>query len=159
MNMCLVAFCASVPVTPSIRGTTSWTEASRLLSVQFEDVIQIRQSWRRWPPRWRCLWSCSLPTAWSSSTFLIISCTWPWVRRGWLASRTVWQWWISCQGRLDSGEQSLALHVLQECANVLPLLCLLEGLKVIFLALLPRYLQENCCNANNNVPNRYDESF
>ncbi len=43
--------------------------------------------------------------------------------------------------------------------NVLPLLRLLEGLKVIFLAPLPRYLQENCCNANNHVPNRYDESF
>ena len=43
--------------------------------------------------------------------------------------------------------------------NTLPLLRLLEGLKVIFLTSLPRYLLEGCCDADNNTPNRYEEGF
>ncbi len=43
--------------------------------------------------------------------------------------------------------------------NTLPLLRLLEGLKVIFLTPLPRYLLEGCCDADDHAPNRYEERF
>jgi hypothetical protein len=43
--------------------------------------------------------------------------------------------------------------------NTLPLLRLLEGLKVIFLTSLPRYLLEGCCDADDHAPNRYEKGF
>ncbi len=43
--------------------------------------------------------------------------------------------------------------------NALPLLRLLEGLLVVFLTPLPRYLQEGCCGADDHAPNRFDEGF
>jgi hypothetical protein len=43
--------------------------------------------------------------------------------------------------------------------NALPLLKLLEGLRVVFLTPLPRYLQEGCCEADAHAPNRFDEGF
>jgi len=43
--------------------------------------------------------------------------------------------------------------------NALPLLKLLEGLIVIFLTPLPRYLQEGCCEADDHAPNRFDDGF
>jgi hypothetical protein len=43
--------------------------------------------------------------------------------------------------------------------NALPLLKLLEGLRVVFLTPLPRYLQEGCCEADDHAPNRFDDGF
>ncbi len=43
--------------------------------------------------------------------------------------------------------------------NALPLLRLLEGLIIVFLTPLPRYLQEGCCGADDHAPNRFDEGF
>jgi hypothetical protein len=43
--------------------------------------------------------------------------------------------------------------------NALPLLKLLEGLLVVFLTPLPRYLQEGCCDADDHAPNRFDDGF
>ncbi len=43
--------------------------------------------------------------------------------------------------------------------NTLPLLRLLEGLTVVFLTPLPRYLQEGCWGADDHVPNRFEEGF
>jgi hypothetical protein len=42
--------------------------------------------------------------------------------------------------------------------TALPLLRLLEGIKVTFLIMLT-YLQESCSSTKDHTPNRYDESF
>ncbi len=43
--------------------------------------------------------------------------------------------------------------------NALPLLRLQEGLTVVFLTPLPRYLQEVCCSADDHAPNWFEEGF
>ncbi len=43
--------------------------------------------------------------------------------------------------------------------NALPLLKLLEGLRVVFLTPLPRYLLEGCCEVDDHAPNRFDDGF
>jgi hypothetical protein len=50
-------------------------------------------------------------------------------------------------------------HLYMYSRNALPLLRLLEGLTVVFLTPLSRYLQEGCCSADDHAPNWFEEGF